>query len=256
MINLFKKNLLNIGYHLNIKNIKVLRYSSHNNDIKVSFNRNFKVYRKETTTDYGKKLIKNEILGQSWISTQMNESKKNLIYNYEIKNKGCFIDLKEFSGKKLDYLQPLTRTKKNILKVIKFYSKTWPKKKKVPCHGDLTFDNIIFSKNKIRIIDWECFNCKGEFWGYDLVYFVLSAATFPYYKRGFLPSEDQKILRNIWIKLKNLGLDNKVLTNPNNELRNIFQKKHWQMILKRSPKKLFPMFMKNKFANHINSIIN
>ena len=56
--------------------------------------------------------------------------------------------------------------------------------------------------------------------------------------------------------LKNLGLDNKVLTNPNNELRNIFQKKHWQMILKRSPKKLFPMFMKNKFANHINSIIN
>ena len=27
MINLFK-NLLNIGYHLNIKNIKVLRYSS------------------------------------------------------------------------------------------------------------------------------------------------------------------------------------------------------------------------------------
>ena len=74
-----------------------------------------------------------------------------------------------------------------------------------------------------------------------MVYFVLSAATFPYYKRGFLPSEDQKILRNIWIKLKNLGLDNKVLTNPNNELRNIFQKKHWQMILKRSPKKLFPV---------------
>ena len=46
----------------------------------------------ETTTDYGKKLIKNEILGQSWISNQMNESKKNLIYNYEIKNKGCFKD--------------------------------------------------------------------------------------------------------------------------------------------------------------------
>ena len=64
------------------------------------------------------KLIKNEILGQSWISNQMNESKKkNLIYNYEIKNKGCFIDLKEFSGKKLDYLQPLTRTKKIYLKL-------------------------------------------------------------------------------------------------------------------------------------------
>ena len=117
MINLFKKNLLNIEYHLNIKNIKVLRYSSHNNDIKVSFNRNFKVYRKETTTDYGKKLIKNEILGQSWISNQMNESKKNLIYNYEIKNKGCFIDLKEFIFKKLDYLQPLSRTKKIYLKL-------------------------------------------------------------------------------------------------------------------------------------------
>ena len=54
--------------------------------------------------------------------------------------------------------------------------------------------------------------------------FVLSAATFPYYKRSFLPSEDQKILRNIWIKLKNLGLDNKVLTNPNNELKIYFKK--------------------------------
>ena len=35
-----------------------------------------KCIEKETTTDYGKKLIKNEILGQSWISNQMNESKK------------------------------------------------------------------------------------------------------------------------------------------------------------------------------------
>ena len=254
-MNLFKKKFFNLGYHFKLSNTKILRYNSHNNDIKVTFNNKTKVFRKETNTSYGKKLIQNEISGIKWYSNR-NEDIKKKFYNQKITKKKSFIEIKEFEGKKISYLKPLTKTYLKILKVIKFYSDTWPKGKNVPCHGDFTLDNIIFSKKKINVIDWECFNQKGEFWGYDIAYLVLSAATFPYYKKGRLPKKDQKILIYIWKKLKALGLDRKILRDPVLEFKKTFKKSHWKIIVKRSPKKLYPMFIKKNFSNHINSIIN
>ena len=48
------------------------------------------------------------------------------------------------------------------------------KKKKTFCHGDLTVDNILCNKDKIRFIDWELSGLSEEIWGFDLVYLVIS----------------------------------------------------------------------------------
>ena len=255
MINFLKLKFLNVLYFLHLKNKKVLRMNSHNNDIKVSYLRKLKVYRKETQTNYGRKLIKNEIDGLTWISKKLKTKNKDLDQFISYGTKKIFVDIKEIKGEKIDFTLPLTITESKIFRFIDFYKKTWPQKKKVPCHGDLTFDNVIFSKHGIKIIDWECFYKKGEFWGYDLAYLILSAATFPYYKYGKLPFKDQQILKKIWKRLKSIGINKKILTDPIPVFKNRFRKKHWKMIINRSPKKLFPMLINKSFYDHLKSVI-
>ena len=207
-------NIENFFYFLKLRNFKVIRNGSHNNDVKVIYFKDKNIFRKETNTAYGKKLLMNELKGLKWFCKRKKIKISKIIDNKEFKNNFCYIETIEFSGKKFDYLQPLHQTEKKIQNVIKLYLKIWPLKKKVPYHGDLTLDNIIFSKDKIFIIDWECFKSSGEVWGNDLVYLALSAVCLPYHKKGFIPERDQKILKKLWLKFRNLKINNTLLNDP------------------------------------------
>ena len=68
-------------------------------------------------------------------------------------------------------------------------------KENTPSHGDLTLDNLIFDKNQIYLIDWENFNKKKDAWGFDLVYFFLSAIFLPNLKKKKIA--EKGIERNI-----------------------------------------------------------
>ena len=92
---------------------------------------------------------------------------KDLVQFISYGTKNIFVDIKEVEGEIIDFTSPLTVTESKFLN-LSISTKKLGLKKKVPCHGDLTFDNVIFSKHGIKIIDWECFYKKGEFWGYDL----------------------------------------------------------------------------------------
>ena len=76
--------------------------------------------------------------------------------------KNIFVDIKEIEGEKIDFTLPLTITESKIFRFIDFYKKTWPQKKS-SLSWRLTFDNVIFSKHGIKIIDWECFYKKVNF---------------------------------------------------------------------------------------------
>ena len=243
-------------YYLKLTNFKIIRIDSHNNDIKVFYSQTNKIYRKETNTLYGKFLLENELNGLKWYSRITKVKILDLIIKKKIKNKKFYIDLQEYQGKKINYQNQLSSTKKYILKTIKFYKKLWPLKKRVPCHGDLTLDNIIFSNKNLYIIDWECFEKKGDFWGSDLVYLVLSAVVLPNYKNGYISKGDQKILKEIWKKLKKLKINKKITDDPINFFKHKFKKKHWKNLINRSPNKFFPTFLKESFINQLNSIIN
>jgi hypothetical protein len=257
MKKIVKKLFNNLLNFFGILKIKLIREDSHGNDIKVSYISKNKIFRKVTNTPYGQMLLDRENRGFQWYANRINKGKSAFIKNFIKSQHYCSIDIKQFDGIKINYENSLILNYRYLNKFMFYYCKTWPQKKLVPCHGDMTFDNLIFKKNKIFIIDWEHFKKSGEQWGFDLAYLILSAASFPYYRYDFLPEKDQKILNKLWKKLNLLGLRGKIRTRPIDVFKKTFENKiHWQKIIRRSPKKLFPYLLSKRFINHLHSIIN
>ncbi len=122
-------------------------------------------------------LIKNEFRGYKWYLNRLKKSKK-LKYSI-ISNNLNYIQVPLIRGKKYMFWDNFIFNKNEIQIVINHYKKVWPNKKKVPFHGDLTLENIIFLNNSnIFLVDWENFREKEE-WGLDLSYFLISLIVLP-----------------------------------------------------------------------------
>ena len=100
----------------------------------------------------------------------------------------------------------------HIKNFIKYYDKIWTKNnKRLPAHGDLTFDNIIITNKSFEIIDWEFFKKGGEDYCFDLVYFFLSTLILPSLKYNGLNKKELRSIVKIWkllkkkLKIKNLN---------------------------------------------------
>ena len=137
-----------------------------------------KIIRKFTFDKTRYKLIKNESKGHSWYHLQRKKilkTSKSLI----TVNKS-YIETPIILGNKRKFWNYLEKNYDESISVIEHYKKIWPNKKITPCHGDLTFSNIIFDKNNIPIIvDWENFLSRKMQWGYDLSYFLISTVSLP-----------------------------------------------------------------------------
>ena len=70
----------------------------------------------------------------------------------------------------------------------------------VPCHGDLTFSNIIFNNNQPIIIDWENFLANKMVWGFDLSYFLISTVSLPslFHKDKKIKNQELILLEKLW----------------------------------------------------------
>ncbi len=227
--------------------LNIIRDNSHNNDISVFYDNKKKKYLKISFTQYGNNLINNEIKGIKYFN-KLNSKKK---INYKLHNRKNYrrLEINEIYGKKIDYTNSFYKNSKYFLRVINFYFKNWPKKNLQNAHGDLTLDNVIFSKNIISIFDWENFKVSRElFFGYDLIYLLLSGIILPGQKKFDISSREE--FKKIYIQLYNHKINNIYLNNPFKSIDKCISNVFTDILLK-SPKKFITISIDKNFRNQI-----
>jgi hypothetical protein len=232
----------------------LIRPSSHGNNVAVIYISNGNFFRKVSYKSSGRKYIDNEYSGFAWYSEIV--SRKTLVKKYTHNENYSCIDIQKVEGGRADYRAGLTKNQDYIDLCIDHYLEVFPREKVVPCHGDLTLDNVIFSKNGAIFFDWEHFSLSGEAWGFDIAYLLMSSAFFPYYKQGSLPSKHIAIFRRLWGRLKENGLRGDIATQPMTYFKQVFRSKnHWKKIISNSPNKLFPMWSEDDFTAYLHNIL-
>ena len=212
-----------------------------------------KIFRKFTIKNKNYKLINNERQGINWYSLALNKIKKNQI-KFEKNYEKDSIDIPLIRGKHIKFWRPLKENVEYAKKVILHYNQVWPKKKIVPCHGDLTFSNIIFKKkNKPQIIDWENFLTKKMSWGYDLAYFLISTVALPsiHLKEKRIRIDELYLLEILWKKLF-LNQNYDYLKNP----IYFFKKNYLKTFILRNYNNYYPNLLSSKKIIQINEAIN
>ena len=111
--------------------------------------------------------IKSEILAFKWYSKKI---KKKIIKDYNINKKFAYLDTYRIEGRKMKSWNSLTENSQHLKRAINHYRTIFKKKKYHKIHGDLTLDNIFFTKSKIVFFDWEFHGSRKQLWGYDLIY--------------------------------------------------------------------------------------
>ena len=218
-------------------NFKFLRFNQHFNGTCVIKSK--EKYLKVSLSRFGKSLIDNEIKGYSWYLKKIKlekilKFKKNFIFSW--------IKTAELKGVKKPYKNSINLNSNYFLLALKHYEKVWKKKNKVFCHGDLTFENIVFDikNNKVYFLDWENFRDNKEDWGYDLVYLLLSSLILPNIEKNKIKPNDISHFLSLWLKIKKKIKSKKMKKNPLLYFENKFKfDEYWKNLSKKSPKKFF-----------------
>ena len=235
----------------------LIRSSSHGNEVSIIYLSKHNIYRKISNTKVGNKYINNENEGINWYSNRKSISPHKYIKSYWKGEGNSRIDLYRINGKRKNYNASLTENESALNKCLDHYIDQWPQKNIVPCHGDLTLDNVIFSNSGIIFFDWEHFFIDGEEWGFDIAYLLLSAAFLPYYNQCRLPQKDCLVFKKLWDKLCGKGLHGDLAEIPFDYFRKRFLTvNHWSQIVNHSPRKLFPIWSDIKFNEYLHDIIN
>lgn len=231
--------------------VSILR-NSDKNKIKVLYFPEVKIIRKITFNKKYYKYLNNEINGLKWYNKSIKE--KNNILDFNQNSNFYFLDVRIFNSKKNVFYRSIIENENLIKKAINHYIKIWPSKENVYYHGDLTVDNILFSGNKIKFIDWEL-SGQNEKWGYDLVYLLISSIFFPYYINNNITNNEKKVFKQLWFQLKKYNISNNLLKDPIRYFSNIHKKKKWKQILLDHPNKIYTNSIDKKFNDILKNLI-
>ena len=235
----------------------LIRSTSHGNNVSIYYCPLTNTFTKISFDAVGRKYIFAEKEGIVWYTNQKNNKTNSYIESSWIFPEYSRLDLKHIKGRILNYNSRIITNEKFLKRAINHYIKVWPKNALVPVHGDLTLDNIIFNKEQVIFFDWEHFNPKGEKWGFDIAYLLLSAISLPYFDSRSIPRKDLKCFTNLWKDLFEKGLDMDIAKDPFGFFINVFESSaYWTEIIKFSPKKLFPLSINIKIRKKIDSSIN
>ena len=227
-----------VNFILNFFNLKIERLCTFKNPNLVIYNIKSKKIIKLKIGRHSKYLSKNEAEGYKWYYNNINSNK-----TIKIKNFLFFFGLETdfLKGKKVNYLAKFSLNLTHIKKFIKFYDLIWKNKKKlIPSHGDLTFDNIIISKKKFQIIDWEFFNKRGEVYCFDLVYLFLSSIILPTLDNEVINNKEKEKILKIWKLIKKKIENKKLKKNPLKFMLKKFKDDpHWKKLNSIYPNKFF-----------------
>ena len=231
---------------------ELIKNSSHGNNIYILRLADQALIRKITYDNNSYTYLYSDYHGCSWYQNAQNI---NLFSPNLVKFKSSLqLDLKLLRGKSVYHLSPINKTCMYVEKIIDHYLSIWKSSTKVPCHGDLTLANILFYKNNPTFIDWEHFDLEGECWGFDISYLVLSALILPYLNNKKISHKEFFIFRNLWICLKELGVNKDLINRPFTFFNHIFNTtKKWEKVISESPSKLFTNLVNNDFVDYFES---
>ena len=242
------------NFVINFFNLKIIRFLSINNPNITIINFKKKKVIKIKFFALRKKLTQNEFDGYNWYQKKDKfNSQLKKFYFFGI----CGIQLNVFAGKKINYLNSFSKNLKYIKKIIKYYRKIWPINSTYsPAHGDFTFDNIIFNKNNIKLIDWEFFK-KKEINNYDLVYFFLSTIILPNLNKNKVSNIEEKKIIKIW-KLIKKNINNEYLKSRPIDffIKKINHDNHWCYLNFYFKKKFFLSKAKPVFLSYLKQILH
>jgi thiamine kinase-like enzyme len=227
--------------------------NSDNNKIKVIYFSKPKYIRKISFNKKYFRYLNNEIKGLKWYSKICK--KKNDLIKFNNKDNIFYLDIKFFEGEKNIFYKSIVQNESILNKAIDHYVDVWPRKKKVRCHGDLTIDNIIYSKNSINFIDWELSGLSKEVWGYDLLYLLISSIFFSYDIKNKVDKNEKIIFQKLWNKLKKLNISKTILSDPISFFKKIHKKKNWRDAISDHPNKIYPISINNKFKITLKELI-
>jgi hypothetical protein len=238
-----KKSIINTIYSLLKKNERIIRINSHDNQIKLFFNKKKKLYIKLSNGKFGNECLIREYAGNKWYY-----NKQGIKYNFVLKKDNFFYEFsrKEIIGYKKNYLQSIDNNFNHLDKCINHYFDIWPKNKYSGFHGDLTLDNILFNYSKeITIIDWECFTEKNVLYGADAVYLLISSIVYPNLKNiKKIKQHELKKFFILWKKILNEKLDKTLINEPVDYFLNLYlANPTMHYITNMSPKKFFPLII-------------
>ena len=234
-----------------------IKIKTHKNNTNVLFLKNKNIYRKYSFTKEGIKKIEAEKKGLEWYCKKSKLNNKDIIKSYVKKKDFSFIDIKNIKGKKIMSWKSIIYNYSYLRRVLKHYKKFSKKRINSQIHGDLTFDNIIFQKKSLFILDWEFFNSKKNFWGYDIVYLFLSAVCLPFMLKKKFSKKEEFIFKKLWKELIDLKIDKKILSDPfkffeNHIKKNSVLKKGYNL----SKAKFYPFMTNDIHKKRIIEIIN
>tara|TARA_B100000575_G_scaffold79208_1_gene61956 strand:+ start:165 stop:872 length:708 start_codon:yes stop_codon:yes gene_type:complete len=191
----------------------ILKNSNHGKEIYVIYDDVNLIFSKITFFKQNRHIIENEIKGINWYNSISPKIKILSTHSSDLYSK---LTTKKINGFKFNYFDRISKNYLAINNFIDYYSSYYPKdiNNLSPIHGDLTLDNIIFDKNNIVIIDWENFDQNGHYWGYDLIYLILSTFFLPILSGKKNNMQDNKVIINLWKKIKNLDLSYNIMKDP------------------------------------------
>lgn len=223
--------------------MRLLSHNVHQNQVSIFYDSNKKKYYKIASTPNAIFDLKQEKQGWDWYT--QNISSQTKLSNCILEKDSYYkLEIEELRGEKINYQNSFENNFQYIEKVVDWYLENWPKQGKIhPIHGDLTLDNILFYEDKqIHIIDWECFNKIETFWGYDILYLILSSVFLPS-KKIVVPNKNElKLIGQLFVKLLDNGISNRILETPLFTLHYSIKTKLKQRYKNISEDKFFPLW--------------
>ncbi len=235
----------------------LIRPYSHGNEVSIYYDKFTNTFIKVSLSKKGKEFILADKKGIEWYVGNKDNNQISYVNKFWDLPNYTRLDLDKINGRIFNYNDNISKNKLILEMAINHYMQIWPKESQVPSHGDLTIDNIIVQNENIYIFDWEHFNSRGEIWGFDLAYLILSAISLPSFNKSKIPEQELDIFCYFWKKLLHLGLDIKIIKDPFYYFNNIFNNsKFWEKIIYISPNKMFPLVLSEGLKKQINAVIN
>lgn len=174
---------------------ELLRNCSHGSKVYTFFVEDCekKFYLKSASNLEGIENINQEYKGWNWYFEKAHNLVDNPIDFHLLKEKYVSLKISAFEGKKIKIKHGIKKNYNFFLKIIEHYKEIWKlNKNKVPMHGDLSLENIIFKDNEVIFIDWEHFNRDCTYWGFDIYYLLYETLWFNW--KNIHTSRDSEIL--------------------------------------------------------------